>query len=196
MDEGEHILTNKGLPIWVRPMHPDDAHHLVRIFEHMGVESRYYRFNISLIDPDPAFVTQTAAELANIDPSTGEAFLAFAEVEHEGLAPIGGVRYVRATPTEAEISVAVRDDFQLKGVGTALLMQALHAAREAGIETITATVHLENHSVRSLLRKVPWPVHWDHDSGPYASVRIDLSRWPDEEAQHIGNHPPDDPRAG
>ncbi len=182
MDEGERILTSKGLPIWIRRVQPEDAHHLVDIFEHMGVESRYNRFNVSLIDPDPELVLQTAIEMASVAAPEGEGFLAFTEVENEGLTPIGGARYVRTGPAEAEVSVAVRDDFQQQGVGTALLMETLQAAKAAGVTNITAGVRMDNLSVRALVKKIPWPVDWDHD-GPYATVLINLSQFPDEEEQ-------------
>lgn len=183
METGEHIPTSKGLFIWLRPVRPDDAGHLVDIFEHMGVESRYYRFNQPLANPDPALVQRTAIEMAQVAPPVGEAWLAFAEVPGEGLSPIGGARYVRTTPNgavastsdSAEVSVAVRDDFQQQGAGTVLLEKTLRAAKEAGIRYARGVLRHDNLPVRDLVKKLPWKVSWEHD-GPYATVSIDLEQ--------------------
>ena len=59
--------------------------------------------------------------------------------------PVGVARYVRIeAPTEAEVAVAVVDDWQGRGAATALLERLVERARENGIERFVAVVLQEN----------------------------------------------------
>jgi hypothetical protein len=42
-----------GISVKVRPLQPEDAGHLVDIFENMSHESRYTRFNLPMTNTDP-----------------------------------------------------------------------------------------------------------------------------------------------
>ena len=64
-----------------------------------------------------------------------------AVVEEDGRpAIIGGVRYLVQEPGKAEISFAIIDEYQGKGIGTALMQHAAGIAREAGLNEFTAEV--------------------------------------------------------
>jgi GNAT superfamily N-acetyltransferase len=84
------------------------------------------------------------------------------------------VRYVRTEPGEAELAVAVRDDVQRQGIGTALLLFTCTQAQQDGIERLTATFRSENRGIWSLLKRSPFPVSWTVD-GPEISAVVDLS---------------------
>jgi len=56
--------------------------------------------------------------------------------------PVGIARLVRAG-AEAEVSVAVGDDWQHRGVGSVLADRLSADARAAGIERLRATMHAE-----------------------------------------------------
>ena len=55
-------------------------------------------------------------------------------------------------PDSAEVAVAVVDDWQGRGLGSALLEELTERAGEEGIERFTATVLAENRQVIELLR--------------------------------------------
>jgi len=61
------------------------------------------------------------------------------------------VRWPEA-PDSAEVAVAVVDDWQGRGLGSALLEELTERAGEEGIERFTATVLAENRQVIELLR--------------------------------------------
>ena len=56
----DHLL------LYVRALMPDDAPLLVELFEHLGADSRYLRFNVALTNPDPDLVRAEAARMAAV----------------------------------------------------------------------------------------------------------------------------------
>ena len=91
--------------------------------------------------------------LTEIDHHDHEALIAF---DRQTGDPVGVARYVRSPddPARAEFAVTVVDDWQRRGVGTALLRRLSQRAREEGIETFTALLLAENHEMRGLLEKL------------------------------------------
>jgi acetyltransferase len=155
-DDFNHTFKDKnGRLVGLRPLKLEDAHHLVDLFEHMGAESRYLRFNLSLTDPDPELVWSEARRLAQIDPARDGAWLAFCDLPDQAGAPIAGIRYMRVDQETAEASLVVRDDMQNQGIGTELLKYLLSQARAAGIRRLTASVQRGNRSLWRLLSKSP-----------------------------------------
>ena len=80
--------------------------------------------------------------------------------ESDGSA-LGIARYIRDTedPEVAEIAVAVVDDWQGRGLGTALLTRLLDRARDEGIRRFTALVAVDNEVMVSLLHDLGGELH-------------------------------------
>lgn len=169
-----NLETASGLVLRVRPEQPDDGPALVALFSALSPSSRFLRFSKVMGDPDPQRVQQEADRLARLGPPADMAWLAFADLPELNGAPAAAVRYVRTGPDEAELAVAVRDDMQQRGIGTALLLFACHQAKQDGIERLTATFRSENRGVWSLLKRSPFPVAWQID-GPEISAVVDLT---------------------
>lgn len=161
--------TKDGQRISVRPLKPEDAHYLVDLFEHMGPESRYLRFNLALTNPDPELVWTEAQRLAQIDPERDGAWLAFCDLPNQPGAAVGGARYVRIDATTAEASLAVRDDMQNKGIGTELLQLLIEQARLAGISKLVANVQRGNRALWRLLQRSGIDVNIE-SSGSYTEI--------------------------
>ena len=161
-DEIEHMFLSKDNQlIRVRALRPEDAELLVDLFENMGANSRYLRFNLALTDPDPSLVLEEARRMARVKPGRDGAWLAFADLLDRPNAPIGGARYVRLDETTAEAALAVRDDMQNKGIGTGLLTYLTSQAKEAGITRLVATVQRTNRSLLHILHKSPLKVTFE-----------------------------------
>ena len=125
------FVTKNRQQITVRPLEPDDAHYLVDLFNHMGPESRYLRFNLALKDPDPQLVWHEARRLTQIDPERDGAWLAFCDLPTQTGVAVGGARYMRLDKETAEASLVVRDDMQNIGIGGELLRFLIEQARFA-----------------------------------------------------------------
>lgn len=174
MHDQHTFLTDSGLCVWVRPMRPDDAPHIINIFEHLSPESRYLRFHEPLTAPDPQFILEQAEALTAQTMRHGHGWLAFADLPDEAAATIGGVRWMQVEPRVAEVALTVRDDLQQQGIGRELLRLCLADARESGIEKLTAVVQGANRAVLRLLSQAGLPVTRDTHAGEIY-IEVDLT---------------------
>ncbi len=165
--------SDDGLEVRVRRECPEDAPYLVDVFEHMSPDSRYQRFNESLVQPDPQRVLHEAQRMARLSEPDGAAWIAFADLPGRPNAPIAGARYVIVADGVAELAVAVRDDVQRLGIGSHLLVYVLDQAKAAGIEKIIATFQSSNRAVWQLLQYSPYHLTWD-TQGTQTDVVIHL----------------------
>ena len=163
-----------GTPIVIRPLQPDDKSTLAASLERMSERSRYQRF----MSPKPRFTSAELAYLTEVDHHSHEALVA---VDAESRRPLGVARFVRIAeePEVADASVAVLDDSQRRGVGTALLETLSARAREEGITRFRATALHENRAILGLLEKLG-PLTVTHSGGPEVEVEFELGaegRW-------------------
>jgi acetyltransferase len=158
----------------IRPLRPEDAPYLVNLFEHMGAESRFLRFNVALTNPDPELVWTEARRLARIDPDKDGAWLVFTDLPDQPDAPVAAARYVRIDPETAEASLAVRDDMQRKGIGTELLRFLAEQARRAGIRRLTATIQRVNRPLFYILQKADLAMEVKSE-GSYTTIVVELT---------------------
>ncbi len=87
---------------------------------------------------------------------------------------VGVARYDRVAGADiAEAAVAVVDEFQRRGLGSALLAILSRVAREHGIKTFTLIVLPENQQMLGLLRKMGW-IHHARLSGGVYDISFDL----------------------
>jgi GNAT superfamily N-acetyltransferase len=111
----EDVELRDASRIAVRPVEPADRGRLDRAFHRLSPESRYRRFFAPLTElseRDLSYLTEIDHHdheaLAAVDPATDEI--------------VGVARYVRGEePHLAEASIVVADDWQGRGVATALL---------------------------------------------------------------------------
>lgn len=160
------IRLRTGEELSVRPIGADDKDLLARSFERLSAESRYRRFLAPLHHLTPAQLRY----LTEVDHHEHAALVA--------LAPDGELaavaRYVRsrAEPDAAEVAVTVADDWQGRGLGSALLETLAERARQAGVRTITALVQRDNVGSLRMLERLGTPVA--SKGGSSAELRIAL----------------------
>jgi GNAT superfamily N-acetyltransferase len=141
---GERVTISDGTSILVRPIQPADKKAIEIGFEQLSEESRYRRFFAPLV----RLSARDLAYLTEVDHHDHEALIAHSE---EG-EPLGVARYIRGDdPEKAEVAVVVVDDWQRRGVATALLTRLTDRARAEGIHTFTATVLAENRHALGLM---------------------------------------------
>jgi RimJ/RimL family protein N-acetyltransferase len=155
--EERTVELRDGRRVLVRPIRADDEAGLHDAFSRMSERSVYFRF----FSPLKRLPEALAQRLSQVDYRNRFALVA---VTPEGRI-VGVARYDRiADHNAAEVAVAVTDDEQRQGLGSALLLLLAEIARNAGIETFTLIVLPENQSMLSLLRHLGW-VHRARFSG-------------------------------
>jgi GNAT superfamily N-acetyltransferase len=133
----------------IRPMLPSDSAAIDQLFAAMSPENRYRRFHAAA-----AKISATMRRyLLDLDGLRRVAFVA--EVpDGGGMRAIGIGRYAAVGCGQAELAVAVADDFHRHGVGSALMERTVSAARAAGYRTLQAEVLPENTAAIGLMRAV------------------------------------------
>lgn len=146
---GERVRLRDGAEILIRPIEPEDASQLRAGFERLGAVSRYRRFLSELDHLSPHQLDY----LTHVDHKDHEALAALAAATGAG---VGTARFVRdrAARRTAEVAVVVADDWQGRGVGSALLERLAKRARASGIELFTARMIVGNEAARRLLTRV------------------------------------------
>jgi GNAT superfamily N-acetyltransferase len=134
--------------VLIRPIHADDKEKLLRGFERLSDESRYRRF----LTPMPALSSSQLAYLTDIDHRNHEAMIAFDMAMGDA---VGVGRYVREADSDmAEAAVTVLDEWQGRGLGTALTRILAGRAEQEGITSFTAVLLADNPRMVSLLRGI------------------------------------------
>ena len=130
---GDRAALADGSEVVVRPIEPADRDLLVEAFERLSPEARYRRF----FSPVSRLSGRQLDYLTQIDHHDHEALIALDEASGR---LVGVARFVRTGPGEAEPAMVVADDWQGRGVATALLDRLVERALDEGIGGFRAPV--------------------------------------------------------
>jgi GNAT superfamily N-acetyltransferase len=152
-DTGIAVALRDGSRVRVRPVGPGDRELLRAGFERLGPASRYQRFLAPMAELSEEDITY----LTDVDHHDHEALAAIDEATGDG---VGVARFVRCAgrPDTAEAAVTVIDDWQGRGVGTALLELLAERARAEGVVRFTALLLAENRDMLEVLEAIG-PLH-------------------------------------
>jgi len=164
------VVLRSGDRVLIRPIRPGDKAGLQEGLDHMTLESRYRRF----FSPLRELSGRQLRYLTEVDHCTHEALVAIDLDSGDG---IGVARFIRWAndPTAAEAAVAVVDDWQGRGVGTALLHALADRARDEGVERFTASVLAGNSPMLELVRRLS-DTAVINSTGTEAEVHVKLRR--------------------
>ncbi|MEA2309221.1 MAG: hypothetical protein QOI65_1507 [Thermoleophilaceae bacterium] len=140
------VELRDGRTVLVRPISPGDKELLSDAFHRLSEESRRRRF----LTPATELTAEDLHYLTEVDHNRHEAMVA---IDPASGRLVGSARYVQV-PRErdaAEVAVAVADDWQRRGVATALLAALSGRARENGVERFRAYVSSDNSVVLDAL---------------------------------------------
>jgi GNAT superfamily N-acetyltransferase len=136
---GAKVLRVGGTTVRVRPVAPDDGTALVAVLERMSLRTRWLRFH----SPIARF---SGAQLRMLLDADHHRAVLVAEVE---LGPacwqlIGFAQYARVAPDRGDAAIVLEDAWQGRGIGRALALELVAAARAAGIAAFTSEILTEN----------------------------------------------------
>jgi RimJ/RimL family protein N-acetyltransferase len=140
------VEARDGSRILLRRITPADADSLAQVYERLSPKSRERRFTSA-----PAHLsTEDLQYLTDVDGRRHDALVAL-DVETGEL--VGEARYVRERdrPDIGEVAVLVADEWQRRGIATALLTELTKRARRQGLRRYRALVATDNHVVLEAL---------------------------------------------
>ena len=166
---GGAITLRDGACVTIRQIRSEDADLLRAGFERLSEYSRYRRF----LSATPRLRDPLVRYLTQVNHKDHEALIALAA---DG-AVVGVARYVRWPDNReaAEVAVTVADDWQGRGLGTALLALLVDRARAEGIDRFTALMLASNREMLKLLEDLG-PVRTLNRSAGTAEVELALPR--------------------
>jgi len=145
--------TKAELEILLRPVRMSDEPLLKDLFYSLSDESLYRRF-ISVRKDMPH---ERLQRFVVIDYTKEMAILAVIG-QREKQEIIGLGQYIDESTDTAELALAVRDDYQNKGVGTELLSYLTYLAKGQGLVGFTAEVLTENRPMFHLFEKMGFDI--------------------------------------
>ncbi len=152
-----------GIEIFLRPVKISDEPLLKDFFYSLSDNSLYRRF-ISVRQDMPH---ERLQQFVAIDYSRQMAVLAaIRQGEKEVIIGMGQYSMIEATHS-AEVSFAVRDDYQSKGIGTELLSYLTYLAKRQGLLGFYAEVLVENKAMIHLFDKMGFEIKRRREEGVY-----------------------------
>jgi GNAT superfamily N-acetyltransferase len=147
--EATPVVLRNGSRVLVRPVRSTDAWLLAEGFARLSERSRRMRF----LGKKEELSAGELRYYADVDHHDHEALVALDPAGGRGA---GVARYVRGAGDSraAEIALTVADDWQGRGLGTALLARLSDRARQEGICRFTGVVSYDNVPMGMLLRRV------------------------------------------
>jgi RimJ/RimL family protein N-acetyltransferase len=168
--EPRTIELTDGTKVLVRPIVPEDEPLLHEAVAAMSERTVYFRF----FTPMKRMSDAMAHRLAVVDYNDRFALVATTGKPAGKDRIVGVARYDRVPHTDvAEIAVAVIDEFQRRGLGSALMSILGKVAREHAIKTFTLIVLPENQQMLGLLRRMGW-IHRAKLAGGVYDISFDL----------------------
>ena len=180
-DDGACVLPSG---ILIRALESSDRAGLASLFARLSPESRHSRF----LGPKPELTARELTYLTAVDHHSHEALAAVNR--RDGLI-LGVARYVGVPGRRgiADTAIALADELQGKGIGTALARALVSRASVNGFDALTAATLWHNRPARSLLRRLGFRAC--SSQGSALELELDLhAEPPDLEAR---NPPPGGP---
>ncbi len=189
----DEVLEN-GSIIRIRAIRSEDKTRLLEHFAGLGVEARYFRF----LGHKRNLTAEDLARNTELD-----------FIRHVGLAAvisqdgrerfIGVGRYIRKDiPSQAELALAVLDEYQGAGIGPLLIQHLGRIAHDSGITEFEADVRGDNSRMLAVLRKSGCIIYHANAAGIVHFVLQcpELAASPAGGESNLTNHRDDDTPGG
>lgn len=158
------IVIADGTEVLLRPIRPTDEEPMRNLFYSLSQESIYYRF----FSVPKSMPHDRVMPMVNIDYEKDMALVATVE-EASGEKIIAVGRYMRSSKEEktAEVAFLVRDEWQNRGMGRALLQSLIDIAKEKGIKGFAASVLHKNKQMLAVFHTAGYKLNMTLEEGVY-----------------------------
>jgi len=163
-------VLRDGTRVSIRPIHALDVELERRFIEGLSPQSRRFRFLEAMKSPSDALLKQ----LTVIDPATDAAYVAVLGSGNEER-EIGVARFsARPGGDDCEFAVTVGDEWQHKGLGSALMKRLIETARARGIESMHSSDAADNAAMRKFADHLNFQHKRDPEDARQVLYSVDL----------------------
>jgi acetyltransferase len=135
----KEVVLKDGTAMHIRPIRGEDEPAMRSFFESLNEESVFFRFGMRRINMPHVYL----ARFCQVDYDRDLAFLAVDRKQEEVI--VGDVRLNRfADPESAELSFAVADSWQGRGIGSMLMEYCIAVAGDIGIKSLWMEINKDN----------------------------------------------------
>ncbi|NES12978.1 MULTISPECIES: GNAT family N-acetyltransferase [Micromonospora] len=160
------LVLPDGAEVLVRPATVEDVTAVVELHASCSARSRQRRYLGGAACPSPARLRRL------LEPAQGLTLVATAGSGGEA-APVVAMANLLGEGDEAEAALLVRDDWQRRGLGTALLRRLLGHAERTGYAAVLLHVQAENTPMLRAVRRLDRPTSVGRD-GSVLTVTVPL----------------------
>ena len=165
------VRAKDGANYTLRPIEPDDAASLIRGYDAMSDQAKWYRMLYTV----PHLTDETARRFCSPDRDRDLCIVIIGQGQLEGEI-IGGARIAGdADGRRAEFSVSLRPEAQGLGLAHQALHIVLQAAKEMGYERAWGVIAVHNVAMLSLARRLGFTFCPDPDDVALIDAEIDLA---------------------
>ena len=159
-----------GAHVLIRPINKLDARAERRFIEGLSNNAQRLRFMAQIPHPTEKFI----AQLTDLDGVTEVALVALIREGTEEKI-VGVSRYsLDVSQNRCECALAVSDDWQHRGLGTALMQHLIQIARANQIAMIESVEYAENLAMRSLLHELGFHMRADPSDARLAIYTLQI----------------------
>ncbi|MCY7389430.1 MAG: bifunctional acetate--CoA ligase family protein/GNAT family N-acetyltransferase [Burkholderiales bacterium] len=165
------FATRSGVHCELRAIRPEDADALQRFVRELSEESRYFRFLSTMAELSPTML----ARFTQVDYDREMAIVAVVPEAHGHERIIGVARYLlNPDAVTAEFALAVADEFQGQGIGSALMKRIATIARDRGLKAVIGLVLGNNRDMLGLMQSLGFVEEVDPDDAELRRVVMQL----------------------
>jgi GNAT superfamily N-acetyltransferase len=164
------LLRVGAVTVRVREVTACDAGALGAVLERMSLRTRWLRFHSPIV----RFSGAQLRALLEADGHDRAVLLAEVKVEPGRWRLVGFAQYARVGPDRADAAIVLEDAWQRRGIGRALALQLVSAARAAGVAAFTSEVLTENRRTLDFVRSLA-----PRTEGRLLGVTTELTAWLD-----------------
>ncbi|MGN9776567.1 GNAT family N-acetyltransferase [Micromonospora sp. H33] len=162
------LVLPDGSELGVRPATGDDLPGVVELHERCSARSRHRRYLGGAALPAPARMRRL------LEPARGVTLLATATGAGGAVESVVAMANLLAEGDVAEVALLVRDDWQRRGLGSALLSRLVRHAERAGYAALVLHTQAENTPMLRTVRRLGRPAPVDRD-GSLLTLTMPLS---------------------
>jgi GNAT superfamily N-acetyltransferase len=162
------LVLPDGAELGVRPAGVDDLTGVLELHEGCSARSRQRRYLGGAAIPAPARLRRL------LEPTRGLTLIATSTGSDPAVESMVAMANLLGEGDEAEVALLVRDDWQRRGVGSALLRRLVRHADRTGYAALVLHVQAENTPMLRTLRRLDRPTSAERD-GALLTLTVPLA---------------------